>query len=140
MDSQDFARAFGRALAAFLTERGLKQTDAVKKLGLDLPTGRARLSTYCRGKRDGSWVPPDAMMLYLLCTKLGFRFKYNGYTISAAVLGRKRARPVSPIEQLQIEFDGKFNLSDQQGTVQISVKRPPGRIGVALSLKGGTAN
>ena len=99
--------------------------------------GKARLNTYCRGTSKGSWPTPDARILYLLCTKLGFAFKYNGYTISAATLNGNGARPTEkPAEQLQIEFSGQFNLTDQEQTVSIRVKRPPGRIAVALSLRG----
>jgi transcriptional regulator with XRE-family HTH domain len=136
-DREDFARVFGTALAQFLKDKGMKQTEAVRQLGLDMNKGKARLNTYCRGTGKGSRPTPDARILYLLCTKLGFAFKYNGYTISAATLNGNGTKPAEkPVEQLQIEFDGQFNLTDKQGTVSISVKRPPGRIAVALSLKG----
>jgi hypothetical protein len=136
-DSQDFARVFGAALVQFLEDKGMKQSDAVRQLGLEMNKGKARLNTYCRGKSKGSWPTPDAKILYLLCTKLGFAFEYNGYTISAATLNGNGAKPVEkPIEQLQIEFVGQFNLTDQQGTASINVKRPPGRIAVTVSLKG----
>ena len=136
-DPRDFGRVFGAALAQFLKDKGMKQSEAVRQLGLEMNKGKARLNTYCRGTSKGSWPTPDARILYLLCTKLGFAFKYNGYTISAATLNGNGPRPVEkPVEQLQIEFDGQFDLTDQQGTVSISVKRPPGRIAVVLSLKG----
>jgi transcriptional regulator with XRE-family HTH domain len=136
-DPQDFARVFGSALAQFLKDKGMKQSEAVRELGLEMNKGKARLNTYCRGTSKGSWPTPDAKILYLLCARLGFAFKYNGYTISAATLNGNGAKPVEkPVEQLQIQFDGQFNLTDQHGTVSISVKRPAGRIAVALSLKG----
>jgi len=135
-DSEDFARAFGNALDQFLRGKGMNQSDAAKALGLGAE-GKARLNTYCHDSPKGTRRRPNAQMLYLLCVKLGFAFEYKGYKISAATLngsGRKSAE--KPAEQLLIEFDGQFNLTDQTGTVSISVKRPPGRIEVALSLKG----
>src|SRR6266849_3199680 len=103
-DSQDFARAFGIALVRFLDDRGMTQSDAVRQLGLELRKGKARLNTYCRGgNRKGLWPTPDARILYLLCTRLGFDFKYNGYAISAATLnGNGIRRAEKPVEQLQI--------------------------------------
>ncbi len=65
-------------------------------------------------------------MLYLLCVNLGFAFEYKGFKISAATLnGNGRKSPERPAEQLLIQFDGQFNLTDQTGTVAITVKRPP---------------
>lgn len=137
LDSSDFGQVFGSALAQFLKDEGITQAEAARQLGLEVNQGKARLNTYCRGRRDGSWPTPDAKILYLLCSKLGFTFKYNGYTISAGSLnGNGMRRAEKPTEQLRIEFDGQFNLTDQQGTVSISVKRPPRCIAVALSLKG----
>ncbi len=76
-------------------------------------------------------------MLYLLCVKLGFGFEYKGYKISAATLNGNGAKPIDrPAEQLLIQFDGQFNLTDRTAAVTIDIKRPPGRIEVALSLKG----
>jgi transcriptional regulator with XRE-family HTH domain len=135
-DSSDFARVFGSALAQFLNDTGISQTEAVRRLGLELNQGKARLNTYCRGHRDGSWPTPDARILYLLCTKLGFAFKYNGYIISAASLNGNGAKPAEkPVEQLLIDFNGQFNLTDQTATGAINVKRRSGRIDVAISLK-----
>lgn len=76
-------------------------------------------------------------MLYLLCVKLGFGFEYKGYRISAATLNGSGKKSIQKSdEQLLIEFDGQFNLTDQTGTVSINVKRPPRRIDLALSIKG----
>jgi len=53
------------------------------------------------------------------------------------VLNGNGTKPIKKqIEQLEIEFDGQFSLTDQTGTISIHVRRPPGRIEVALSLKG----
>ena len=136
-DSEDFARVFGAALAQFLEDRGMTQSEAVRQLGLELNKGKARLNTYCRANRKGTRPTPDARILYLLCTKLGFSFKYKGYAISAAAFGGNGTKPAEkPIEQLEIRFDGQFNLTDRKGAVSIDVKRPPGRIEIALTLKG----
>ena len=136
-DHRDFGRMFGAALVRFLKDKRMTQTEAVRQLGLELNKGKARLNTYCRGTRKGAWPTPDARILYLLCAKLGFNFKYRGYTISAAAFNGNGARAAEePVEQLRIEFDGQFNLTDRQGTVSINVKRPSGRVDVALSLRG----
>lgn len=135
-DTEDFARAFGDALDQFLRRKGLNQSDAAKVLGLG-DEGKARLNTYCHDSPRGIRRKPNAEMLYLLCVNLGFAFEYKGYKITAATLnGSARKSIEKPAEQLHIEFDGQFNLTDQTGTVAISVKRPPGRIEVGLSLKG----
>lgn len=135
-DSDDFARAFGDALDQFLRRKGLNQSDAAKALGLG-DEGKARLNTYCHDSPKGIRRKPNAEMLYLLCVNLGFAFEYKGFKISAATLnGNGRKSPERPAEQLLIQFDGQFNLTDQTGTVAITVKRPPGRIEVGLSLKG----
>jgi transcriptional regulator with XRE-family HTH domain len=135
-DSEDFARAFGNALNQFLRKRGMNQSDAAKALGLG-GEGKARINTYCHDLPNGTRRKPNAEMLYLLCVKLGFGFEYKGYKISAASLNGSGKRSTErPVEQMLIEFDGQFNLTDQTGAVSISVKRPPGRIEVGLSLKG----
>lgn len=135
-DSEDFARAFGNALDQFLRREGLNQSAAAKALGLG-DEGKARLNTYCHDSPKGVRRKPNAEMLYLLCVNLGFAFEYKGYKISAATLnGSGKKSTEKPAEQLLIEFDGQFNLTDQTGTVSINVKRPPGRIEVALSIRG----
>jgi transcriptional regulator with XRE-family HTH domain len=135
-NSEEFARAFGDALDRFLRTRGLNQSDAAKALGLG-DEGKARLNTYCHDSPKGIRRKPNAEMLYLLCVNLGFAFEYKGYKIGAATLnGNGRKSHERPAEQLLIEFDGQFNLTDQTGIVSINVKRPPGRIEVGLSLRG----
>jgi len=136
-NSQDFARAFGDALSLFLEERGITQAEAARRLGLPTEKGKARLNTYCHDSTRGKRPKPDAEILYLVCAELGFAFEYRGYKISAATLNGNGSKPKEkPVDQLQIEFDGQFKLTDQTGTVSINVKRPTGRIEVALSLKG----
>ena len=134
--SEGFAKAFGEALLHFLNAKGMTQSDAAKMLGLG-EEGKARLNTYCHDSPRGARPKPNAEILFLLCTRLGFDFEYKGYKISAATLNGNGLKPTEkPVEQLRIEFDGQFDLTDQEGTVSINVKRPPGRIEVALSLKG----
>jgi transcriptional regulator with XRE-family HTH domain len=131
---EGFADAFGNALNQFLRDRGMRQSDVVEQLGLDKKTGRARISSYCSaGKRP----KPDAEILYLVCSKLpGFYFDYKGYRISAATLNGNGAKPLGKAtEQLTLAFDRQFNLTDEQGSVTVRVKRPHGRIEVSLFLK-----
>jgi transcriptional regulator with XRE-family HTH domain len=133
-NSEDFAQAFGDALLEFLRARDISQSDVARKIGLEEKKGRSRINTYCR---NGHRATPDANILYLLCTRLGFNFEYKGYKLSAATLNGNGSRPaVKSPEQLSITFGGQFNLTDQKKTVEISVKRPPGRIEVALLLEG----
>lgn len=131
---QDFARAFGDALNRFLEHKGIRQSDAAKLFGLK--NGKARLNTYCHDSRKGRRPKPDAEILYLACAKLpGFYFDYKGYRISAATLNGKGAnRPEQPAEQLTLNFDRQFNLTEQAGSVRVTVKRPPGRIELSVSL------
>jgi transcriptional regulator with XRE-family HTH domain len=137
VESPDFARAFGDALSQFLQARGITQAEAARRIGLAKGKGKARLNTYCHDSTKGKRAKPDAEILYRVCAELGFAFEYRGYKISAAVLNGNGTKPIKKqIEQLEIEFDGQFSLTDQTGTISIHVRRPPGRIEVALSLKG----
>jgi hypothetical protein len=114
----------------------MNQSEAAKALGLG-DEGKARINTYCHDSPKGVRRRPNAEMLYRLCVNLGFAFEYKGYEISAATVnGSGRKALEKPAEQLLIEFDGQFNLTNQTGTASIRVKRPPGRIEVAVSLKG----
>jgi transcriptional regulator with XRE-family HTH domain len=138
-----FARAFGKALRDFLNEKGTTQVNVASQLGLrDKKTGkpsRSRLNSYL----TDSPSMPKAEVLYLACTKLdGFEFAYNGYRINAETLNGNGAKPVvKPAEQLPLEFNRQFNLTDNKGFVTetgafvVKVKRPPGRIELSVSLK-----
>ncbi len=135
LDSQDFARAFGDALVRFLREKGLSQSDASKRLGLGKP-GKARLNTYCHDSPKGRRPTPDAEVLYRVCSELGFEFDYKGFRITAEILNGNHAEPVEkPAEQLPLEFSGQFDLTDQKGTVSVSLKRPLGRIELSVYLR-----
>ena len=136
----DFARAFGDGLKRYLDVNGIQQVDAAKLLGITDKHGKpnkARLNTYCHDSRAGKRPVPDAEILYLACTKLpGFHFDFRGQRISAAALNglgaEKRERAA---QQLTFHFNRQFNLTDHVGTVTVRVRRPPGRIELAVSLK-----
>jgi transcriptional regulator with XRE-family HTH domain len=131
--ASDFAHAFGGALQRFLESEGISQSGAAHMLGLEAG-GRARINTYCRESSKGKRPKPSAEMLYLLCTRLGFAFEYNGYKISAATLNGKGKRTEKTADQLSLPFERQFNLTDQRGTVSVSIKRPPGHVEILLSL------
>ena len=130
----DFASAFGDALRQFLQEKQLSQTDAADRIGLS-KRGRARINTYCHGYSNGTRPKPSAEILYLLCTQLGFAFEYKGYKLSAATLNGRPKPAAGKAEQLPLPLNRQFDLTDQQGTVSLTVKRPPGRVEVSLALK-----
>ena len=113
--------AFGDVLNEFLQDRGIKQSDAAKRLGLQ-KKGKARLNTYCHDSPKGKRPKPDAEILYLVCTKLGFNFEYNGYRISAETFDGKGIKPSEKeTKQFELRFDRQFNLIDEQGTVTVRV-------------------
>jgi transcriptional regulator with XRE-family HTH domain len=138
-----FAIAFGNALRNFLNDKSLTQVEAAARLGLrDKKTGKpnkSRLNSYL----SDSPPAPGAEVLYLACTKLeGFNFSYNGYRINAETVGGNGSRPTQKAaEQLPLEFNRQFNLTDKKGAVTekgafiVKVRRPPGRIELSVSLK-----
>jgi transcriptional regulator with XRE-family HTH domain len=131
----DFARAFGDALSKFLREKNLSQSDASKRLGLG-KSGKARLSTYCHDSRGGKRPNPSAEVLYRVCAELGFEFEYNGYRITAATLNGNRSEQIEKTpEQLRLQFSGQFDLTDQKGTVSVTLNRPPMRVELSVYLK-----
>ena len=135
---KDFAHAFGDALKRFLQDNGLGQNDAARELGLQ-NRGGARLNAYLHDRPDGTRPKPEAEILYLLCTKLGFSFEYNGYKISAASLNGHGKKPsTEPAQQRTLTFERQFNLSDEKGIVAVNVRRPSNRIEVSVSLKATT--
>jgi transcriptional regulator with XRE-family HTH domain len=130
--SQDFARAFGDALKRFLDAHGVTESEAAGKLGL----GKARINTYCHDSAKGKRSSPDAEVLYLACSVLGFEFEYNGYRINANTLAGIAVKPnETPLKQLSFEFDRQFYLTDDAGTVSVSIKRPSGSVEVSVSLR-----
>jgi hypothetical protein len=140
--SKDFARAFGDALNDFLRQTRIGQSEAARLLGIEASEGQkrkggARIYSYCHDSKDGKRTKPNAEILFLACTKLpGFSFVYNGHKINAETLNGNGSKPANqPAEQLTFEFERQFNLITRQGTVEVKVSRPPGRIEVSLSLK-----
>jgi len=133
--SSKFARVFGEELSRFLDTKRLSLAEAARQIGLG-PEGKARISAYCHESPEGKRPKPNAELLYLLCSKLGFGFEYQGYKVTAeAMNGGRPTPPVEPIEQLRIAFDGQLNLTSQEGRFSIDVKRPPGRIELSLVVK-----
>src|ERR1700683_3111873 len=130
--SLNFARAFGDSLKRFLDAYGMTESEAARTLGL----GKARINTYCHDSTDGKRSSPDAEVLYLACSLLGFEFEYNGYKINASTLEGVAVKPIEmPLEQLSFEFDRQFYLTDDGGTVSVSIKRPAGSVEVPVSLR-----
>src|SRR5882724_85630 len=98
--SEGFGKAFGEALLHFLNAKGMTQSDAAKMLGLG-EEGKALLNTSYHDPPKGARPKPNAEILYLLCTRLGFDFEYNGYKISAVTLnGNGLKATEKPVEQL----------------------------------------
>ena len=140
--SPDFAREFGDALNQFLKARGISQLAAARRMRLidDASDARqknrakSRINSYCTVPKSGQRRSPDAQILFLACVHLGFEFRYNGYVISAASFdGIEPSRP-EQTEQLTFEFARQFKLTNGEGTLSVSVKRPAGRIHLSVSL------
>jgi transcriptional regulator with XRE-family HTH domain len=140
--SSDFAHEFGEALDAFLTERGISQVDAARRMGLvddksdkkQRSRAKSRINSYCTAPKSGRRRSPDAQILCLACVRLGFKFSYNGYLISAESFKAVGASLREQGEQLKFEFVRQFRLTNGEGTLSVSVKRPPGRINLSVSL------
>jgi hypothetical protein len=111
----------------------MQQVDVAKLLGIT----KARLNTYCHDSRKGKRRKPNGEILYLACTKLfGFYLDFGGQRISASTFtgdGTKQREKFA--KQLTFKFDRQFNLTGDAGAVTVKVKRPPGRIEFAVSLK-----
>jgi transcriptional regulator with XRE-family HTH domain len=129
--SNDFARAFGDALADFLKAQKMSQSEAARRLGL----GKARINTYCHDSPKGKRRCPDAEVLYRTCVEFGFEFEFRGHRISAQTLNAAGTRSSArKPQQLELEFDRQFNLTKERGTVSVSIKRPNGRVEISLTL------
>lgn len=125
---EDFRLAFRRALLDFLADKGLTQAEAARHIGIS----KQRFNGYCREKKPAH---PEAEVLYFLCAKWGFSFEYRGYTISAATLeGVPVPAPASVPQQMAIDFERQFKLTNQAGEISVTVKRPSGRIELSLSI------
>lgn len=125
---QDFRLAFRNALQNFLIDKGLTQAGLARRLGIT----KQRLNAYFREENPAR---PEIEVLYSLCVKWGFSFEYKGYTISGATLeGVPVPAPASVAQQIPIDFEGQFKLTDQNGALSVTVKRPSGRLEVSLSI------
>ena len=123
----DFPSLFGDALAKFLAENGITEAEAARRMDI----GRATLNTYTRV--SGRCLP-NAEVLAKACTALGFQLEYDGKKIVATK--EEAELPALPKQdQLGLPFDEEFDLSDGERTISVSLRRPPGRIEVSLSLK-----
>ena len=115
----------------------MTQVDIATTLGLmDKKSGepsKSRINSYL----TDSPPMPEALMLYLACTKLrGFRFEYGEYQLKA--VRRKGTAPMTA-EQIPFRFARQFDLSENAGKVKVRVKRPAGRIELFVSLDGKAA-
>ncbi len=96
---------------------------------------KATLNTYFRDNRKRKRAKANAEILVEACIQLGFRFEYKGYLIAASKIGDfTKAGP--PPAQLSFNYENQFDLTDDGGTVSVSVKRrPSGRLEFSVSLK-----
>lgn len=129
----NFARAFGDELRLFLDQNGISVTAAASKLGLNKQT----LSSYWTDNPEGKRPNARAELLFLACRELGFVFEFEGSTISAAHSRPTRNRPAidESKHQLRLPFGREFLLAERKGSVSVSIKRPPGEIRLAVTLK-----
>ena len=128
IDLNDFRLAFREALLDFLKAKGLSQAEAARKIGIS----KQRFNAYFR---KASPARPEVEVLYFLCVNWGFYFEYRGYIVSAKTLeGIQVAAPENVPQQIAFDFDRQFKLTDRNGAVSVTVKRPSGRIEVSLSL------
>jgi hypothetical protein len=133
---RSFAHAFGDAFASFLHQKALTLTDAADRLGLGRK-GVSRISSYCHDSPKGGRPTPSAELLYQICSTLEFEFEYNGCRITAAAMKMNGSKPRPPSlgQQLSLPFDRQFNLTGEQGTISVSVKRPPGRVEISMTIR-----
>ena len=120
-------KVLGEALANFLKESEMSESEASKAVGMD----RARLNTYTHGLANGKRRTAPAELLAKACI-LGFKFEFQGHTIVAL----KDGQPIPAAEhQLRLEFTRQFDLGENGGTVAVGLKKPPGKIELSVSLR-----
>jgi len=130
---QAFAKALGDAIREFLEHNGMQKAEIAEKFGLE---SRQVFHSYLRDQKHGRRVPAPAYVFYLACTQLGFKFDYEGYRISAKrIKGKgKIERMAKPSDQYTLSFGGNFELADKAGALKVSVKRPPERLELFVSV------
>lgn len=129
--SEDFARAFGDALRAFLDEKSISYTDASRRLGVRKQT----LSTYWTDDASGRRKKARAELMFRACVELGFDFEYKGHRITAGILKKPEKSPATKSEQLGLEFSRQFKLTEDNGKVSVNLTRFPKRFEFSVSLK-----
>lgn len=137
----DFGLAFGEQLESFLRGK-MSPMEAAQRLGVlqqNLNHYLREKEVVVKDKKAGTETTvktrtePKLEMLYLICTRLGFAFEYDGYRIRAE---RLDGTPVSAVESRQLNlFKRKFKLTEDNGDLRVDFNRPPGRITLSLSLK-----
>jgi transcriptional regulator with XRE-family HTH domain len=126
-----FARAFGDALKAYLDEKGIGYAKAATRLGVRKQT----LSTYWTDDIEGKRRKPRAELLFRACMELEFNFEYQGYQVTVDALGKPREPKGAVPEQLRLDYSRQFKLTEDDGEVSLSLKRRPGRVELSVSLK-----
>ena len=127
----DFARAFGDALKAHLDNIGLDYAKAAPRLGVT----KAALSTYWNNDAKGKRRKPRAALLFKACSELDFTFEHKGFRVSATTLGNRGERKISKSEQLLLDYQRQFKLTEDNGNVSVRLKRGPDRVDFSVSLK-----
>ena len=131
----NFARSFGDALRRFLDKNQITVTEAASRLGMNKQT----LSSYWTDNSDGKRPSARAELLFLACAKLGFVFELDGWCVSATSSESSVATSPSSHgrgEQLRLPFAQEFTLTDEKGSVSVSLKkRPAGEIQLWVKLK-----
>ena len=129
--TDEFARAFGNALKAHLDSEGIDYAKAAPRLRIRKQT----LSTYWTDDKKGKRKKPRAELMYLACVEFKFKFEYNGYTVTAETLGKAMEASKPSSEQLNLDFSRQFNLTEDNGQIQVSLKRRTGNVEFSVSLK-----
>jgi transcriptional regulator with XRE-family HTH domain len=122
---ESFARKFGDALAKFLQDHDISESEAARKMKIE----RGTLNTYTHDSRKGKRPLPSAEILAKACTALEFEFEYEGFIITALRDGKRHRQE----DQLNLEFTREFDLAGD--SVAVGLRRPPGRVELSISLK-----
>jgi transcriptional regulator with XRE-family HTH domain len=128
---EDFARAFGDALKAYLDDMGISYVDAATRLGVT----KQALSTYWNDDVKGKRKKPRAELLFRACVDLNFTFQYRGYRVTAETLAKPIKKGSAASEQLRLDFSRQFNLTEDKGHVSVSLRRHPDSVQVSFLLK-----
>ena len=128
----DFARVFGDALKAHLDNLGIGYATAAPILGVT----KSALSTYWTEDANGRRRKPRAALLFKACSEFAFSFEYSGFRISADTLGKPvRKDPRHKSEQLILDYQRQFKLTEDNGNVSVRLRRGRGQVDLSVSLK-----